>query len=424
MKQAILNALDALKISEYSITETQRSSAELFFIKKKLDMRRIKDAHEYSVTVYNVFEQDKMKFRGNSTALLFSGADADEITNALRDAYTAAGYVKNPYYELYSGTREDEKQMPSSLDKHTLASSAEIMANALFAPDTRQDAWLNSAEIFIKRTKMSILTSAGTDVSFVKYGCSGEFVAQAKQPQDVEQYFSFSYDELDTAALSDKVKHALDAVCDRAHAHDCPAAGTYDVVLSGEHMATLMQLYTHRAHASMVYPHYSDWEAGTAAQGELSGGEAINLSFVPSLPYSDEGIPMKELALLKGGSVQRIYGSTRFCRYLGIEPTGDYSRVRVDNGTIPFDQMKKGCLYPVSFSDFQMDAMSGHFGGEIRLAYLYDEEGKVKLLTGGSINGSMFEKQGKLVFSTDKYSDAYYEGPFAVRIPDVNVSGK
>lgn len=180
MKQAILNALDALKISEYSITETQRSSAELFFIKKKLDMRRIKDAHEYSVTVYNVFEQDKMKFRGNSTALLFSGADADEITNALRDAYTAAGYVKNPYYELYSGTREDEKQMPSSLDKHTLTSSAEIMANALFAPDTRQDAWLNSAEIFIKRTKMSILTSAGTDVSFVKYGCSGEFVAQAK----------------------------------------------------------------------------------------------------------------------------------------------------------------------------------------------------------------------------------------------------
>ncbi len=423
MKQAILNALDALNINEYSITETHRSSAELFFIKKRLDMRRIKDAHEYSVTVYNVFEQDGVKFRGNSTVLLFSGADADEVTDALSDAYTAAGYVKNPYYELYAGTKEDEKEMPSSLAEYTLASAAELMASALFAPDSRQDAWLNSAEVFIKRTKMSIFTSAGTDVSFVKYGCSGEFVAQAKQPQDVEQYFSFSYDDLDTAALSEKVKHALDAVCDRAHAHDCPAAGTYDVVLSGEHMATLMQLYTRRAHASMVYPHYSDWEVGTAAQGELDGGEAINLTLVPSLPYSDEGIPMKDLALLKGGIVQCIYGSTRFCRYLDIEPTGDYSRVRVDNGTVAFDQMKKGCLYPVSFSDFQMDPMSGHFGGEIRLAYLYDEEG-VKLLTGGSINGSMFDKQGKLTFSVDRYSDAYYEGPFAVRIPNVNVSGK
>ena len=56
MKQAILNALSALNISDYSMTEQQRSSAELFFIKKRLDMRRVKDTHEYSVTVYNVFE--------------------------------------------------------------------------------------------------------------------------------------------------------------------------------------------------------------------------------------------------------------------------------------------------------------------------------------------------------------------------------
>lgn len=33
MKQAILNALSALNISDYSMTEQQRSSAELFFIK-------------------------------------------------------------------------------------------------------------------------------------------------------------------------------------------------------------------------------------------------------------------------------------------------------------------------------------------------------------------------------------------------------
>lgn len=57
MKQAILNALSALNISDYSMTEQQRSSAELFFIKKRLDMRRVKDTHEYSVTVYNVLKR-------------------------------------------------------------------------------------------------------------------------------------------------------------------------------------------------------------------------------------------------------------------------------------------------------------------------------------------------------------------------------
>jgi len=47
-------------------------------------------------------------------------------------------------------------------------------------------------------------------------------------------------------------------------------------------------------------------------------------------------------------------------------------------------ELQKGCLCPVSFSGFEMDPFTGHFGGEIRLAYLYTDEG-VKLLTGGCL---------------------------------------
>lgn len=368
MKQAILNALSALNISDYSMTEQQRSSAELFFIKKRLDMRRVKDTHEYSVTVYNVFEEDGKKFRGSSTVILFPGTEAAEITHQLEDAYNAAGYVKNPYYDLYEGPKEAVKEVPSTLSAHTLSQNAELMAAALFAADTRDDAWLNSAEIFACRDHISIFASTGTDVSYVKYSCKGEFVAQAKEPQDVEQYFSFTYNDLDTDALADKVRHALNAVCDRAHATDCPEAGTYDVVLSDRHMATLMDLYVTRSRAAMIYPHYSDWEIGTAAQGEITTGEALNITLMPHVPYSPEGIPMRERTLLKDGTVQCIHGTTRFCRYLGIEPTGDYFNTKLDNGTVSFDELKKGCLYPASFSDFQMDPMDGHFGGEIRLA--------------------------------------------------------
>ena len=76
----------------------------------------------------------------------------------------------------------------------------------------------------------------------------------------------------------------------------------------------------------------------------------------------------------------------------------------------------------MSFSDFQMDAFTGHFGGEIRLAYLYTDEG-VKILTGGSINGSLPEKQGNLLFSTERYDTLTYTGPFAVKIEGVEVAG-
>ena len=143
---------------------------------------------------------------------------------------------------------------------------------------------------------------------------------------------------------------------------------------------------------------------------------------VAGLSFSLEGIPMVARPLVKDGELQLIYGANRFCQYLGIEPTGYYERIGVNNGTVALDDLRRGCLCPVSFSDFQMDAFTGHFGGEIRLAYLYTEDG-VQILTGGSINGSLPEKQGNLVFSTERYDTLNYTGPFAVRIDGVEVAG-
>lgn len=66
--------------------------------------------------------------------------------------------------------------------------------------------------------------------------------------------------------------------------------------------------------------------------------------------------------------------------------------------------------------------MSGHFGGEIRLAYLIDGV-FVQPVTGGSINGSILDAQKNLVFSTERYTSAEYDGPYAVRLPGVRVAG-
>ena len=83
---------------------------------------------------------------------------------------------------------------------------------------------------------------------------------------------------------------------------------------------------------------------------------------------------------------------------------------------------KEPHLYVVSFSDFQMDAWSGHFGGEIRLAYWFDGK-DTHVVTGGSINGSMAETKGKMHFSSDTYASLSYQGPYAVAIPGVKVAG-
>ena len=422
MRDMILKALRELDIPVYDISLEEERSAELFFIKKTLDMRRIKSTVRCSVTVYRDFEADGKKYRGRSVTQIFEGMSLDEIKARLKSALFAAQFVKNPFYELYPGKKEAPVVMPSTLADRPLEDNAMDMAEALFAADTEEDAWINSAEVFAIEKQVTFLNSSGTDVSYRQYLVKGEFVTQCKTPQDVEQFFQFEYADLNTDALTEKARKAIAAVRDRAAAEKSPKAGTYDVVLSGDEVRSLMEYYLDRANAGLVYAQYSDWAAGKPVQGKDIQGEKLNLTLLPKAPYSLEGIPMAARPLMENGQLKTLYGALRFCQYLGLEPTGNYERVGLENGTVPLKDLQKGCLCPVSFSGFEMDSFTGHFGGEIRLAYLYTEEG-VEILTGGSINGSLSEKQGKLLFSTERYDTMDYTGPYAVKIEGVEVAG-
>ena len=221
-----------------------------------------------------------------------------------------------------------------------------------------------------------------------------------------------------------QAKEALERVCDRARATEAPEKGNYKLLLSGKNVRTLIDFYIDRSSSGMVYPGYSGYQAGMDVQGEKVQGEKLNITLHASNPYSSEGIPMKDLTLLKEGELKAIHGNARFAYYLGVEPTGIYSAVKLDNGTKTLEEMKKEpYLYVVSFSDFSMDSLSGYFGGEIRLAYLFDGE-KVTPVTGGSVSGNLLELQKNMAFSTERYKDKDYDGPFAVEFHGVAVAGK
>ncbi len=423
MIDQILNALQELKIAEYRINEETVESAELFFIKKKLDMRRAKDVHRFSVTVYRPFSSDGKDFKGMYCAVLYPDMTPEEIRGILNDAYFAAGFVKNPTFCLPAGTRRVPVAMPSRMSGMSLSDAAWELAKALFLPDTRSDAFLNSAELFLTRSHVRILNSAGIDVSYISHLASGEFVVQAREPQDVELYQDFSYRDLDTAALTDLVARALDTVCARAKAVRAPQAGSYRVILSDKHVVTLLQNYLTKANAGNVYAGWSQYACGKPVQGEQVQGERLNITMVADVPFDEEGLEKIDRVMLQDGVLTSMHGASRFCEYLHMPPVGNYRCIRVDNGTVPLSELEREpYLYVVSFSDFQMDAFSGHFGGEIRLAYLFDGQ-TVTPVTGGSINGSLLERQGDLLFSTERYRDRTYDGPFAVCIRDVNVAG-
>lgn len=422
MTDMILAALKATGIDNYIITSKHTEAAELYFIRKKVDMPRFRDITEYTVKVFNDFEADGVKMRGESEITVFPGTSAIELEAQLIKAYGAAGYVKNEYYELYAPKKSDLSFADDGIPD-TPEQLVEKASKALFAADRGGAAFVNSAEFFGTVKKVRIISSAGVDVSFVKHRIFGELVAQCKEPEDVEQHRWFDLNPAKTEELTAITEEVLKAVKDRASAKEAPEAGKYDVILSGEHLKTVLDYFLSRAHAWMIYPGYSDWAEGTAVQGDSVSGDLISMDVFQTDPFSSEGIPMPDRTLISGGRLKFVQGETRLSRYLGNEPTGSYANIRMKPGKVSVEELKKGSLYPVSFSDFQLDPQTGFFGGEIRLAYLYTGNG-VKILTGGSINGNINDVLGNIVFSSEKYTDSSYEGPFAAKFRGVRVAGR
>lgn len=427
MIDKIKKILENNDIKVYRINCTKSKSAELFYVKKEIDMVRSTDVTEYSVTVYNDFSFNNTEMRGHATALVFPDMTDEEITKALNNAYYAASFVKNKYYDIPKPSTMNSLEV----EYYNIKDEAFKLAEALFSAESGDgNSFINSAEIFVKKRISRVVNSNGVDVEFVKYNFNGEFVTQAiANGQDVEIHTEFSYNTPEYEQLKAKVAEALKTVYDRAEAVGPAPAGKYDVILTGTNLATVLEYYTSRTQGAMIYAGYSSYKEGCFMQGDDSEikGERLNITLKATQPYSAEGIAMADRPLAQDGILKTIHSGARFAHYLGIEATGDYSAFECDCGSESFEDMKKGTLYIAVFSDFQMDSFTGYFGGEIRLAYMIDEkDGKpcIKKYTGGSVNGSIFEAQKSMIFSKERYKDDSYEGPYAVKISDMSVAGE
>lgn len=423
MIDIIKEALAAEGIALWRINVSLKEGAELYFVKNKLDLSRQTSLRTYSVTVFRAFEKNGKEMLGMSTATISPSASPDSVRASLADAYFGASFVANPTFSMPEAVVAPTVELPASLRALSLSEVATQMAAALYRADTDADALINSSELFVSRATERVLSSYGTDVAYETFSVDGEFVVQCKEPQDVEMYHSFRYDKPDGDALCQKAKDALRYVKDRAKAGQRLAGGEYTVLLSHDHVKDLFAYFVDRADASMIYSGYSTYQVGESVQSENRSGEAISVTLRARHPYSDTGVPMIDRPLFRDGKLCCIAGSDRFCSYLGVPMTGYYTSFVAEGGTRSFaDLQKEPHLYVVSFSDFQVDELSGHFGGEIRLAYYYDGQ-TTRIVTGGSINGSIADCKDSLIFSLEQYDSLPYRGPLAVRIPAVKVAG-
>ena len=106
MIEKILSALKKSGVELYQITETKQEKAELYFIRKSLDMQRMGDIRQAEVVVYKEFWEGDMHMMGSAAVQVQDSYSEEMMEELFRDALYAAGFVKNKYYELYVGKKD------------------------------------------------------------------------------------------------------------------------------------------------------------------------------------------------------------------------------------------------------------------------------------------------------------------------------
>jgi PmbA protein len=247
----------------------------------------------------------------------------------------------------------------------------------------------------------------------------------------VELYQPLALARLRPGQLVEELERQLELCRRRAAAVPTPALGSPPVLLTGLAVPELLSYFTYHASAEAAYAQVARFRPGEGVQGPRVDGDPLSLTLEPylehspsSAPWDEDGWPLCPTPLIEGGRLLRFWGPLRWCHYQACLPTGRLPNVRVLPGPRGLEELRRGgCLEAAVFSDFQCDALTGDFAGELRLGTWHAPDGRRQEVTGGSLSGRLPELAGSLQLSAELQRLDGYEGPAGVRLASAAVSG-
>jgi len=414
----------------YILKDVTSESKELFFVKQELDMNRAKKVHYYSVTVFNDFTEGENKFKGNSTIKLSPSMSTVEMTEKIELAALSASFVKNPHYDLVEKTNKQTQSIHSNFSDKSISDFLPELIELMFKHDCYENGGINSGEIFINKHDKRFISSTGIDVTSTSYTAQMEIVTDwTEDGEAVEIFTVLDFSEFDREMIEEEIKNAIENTKDRAIAVPMPELNNVDIILSDANVDEFFSYYPSRANVGSIFSRISDAKVGDNIQGDEILGDKVTITLVPEIKgsirnsYIDgEGTILDDLELYADGELKTYYGSTRISQYLDVESKGIYGNTKVNPGSKTIAELKSTpYLECVFFSDFQMNSMTGDFGGEIRLARYFDGE-KIIPVTGGSITGNIKDVQNEMYFSSEVATSNNFNGPKIIKLKNVSIA--
>lgn len=299
----------------------------------------------------------------------------------------------------------------------------------LQAVRTEADEKVNSYEIFVNRKKTHIRNSKGVDVSFSSGDDETELVINVKKDgHEIELLREITFSGENVDRITEEAGKLFVSGHDRLDAKPTTQQEHGAVLLTGDDVVTFFRYFTAHTNASNQYMGVAKARIGEKMTGEEA--DPLTIRLIPTMegstrkePYDSDGNPVTECLLFEDGICRNFWGSTQHAYYMKMENTTSMNNAIVSGGTMTEAELRKiPHLEITEFSCFDMDPVSGTFGGEIRLGY--ESDGKTRqAVTSGSLSGNYGKVLKNMKFSKETRQINNFIVPCAVLLEDVSIAG-
>ncbi len=424
MLEKLKQKLEKLACDGWELTGREIHRWEFYFIGHKLDQNRTVKIRETQVRVYK--KSDDGAFLGSAEDVISPTASDSEIDRKLEKLLFQASLVRNPVYTL----TDRPLTAASVTDPVDVAGIAHDCIRALAEVSETPEASVNSYEIFVSGITRHTLNSNGVEYLCTFPQTEIEVVVNARdKASEIEMHQICNSGTCDQEGLKNDIGRLMAFGRDRLKAQPTPRVGQADVLLSTSDAVAVYDYFSTRMQTDLIVRKFSDYKIGEPVAAGIRG-DKVSIETVLSLPNSSMNFPVdrennavRECYLIRDGIAKHYCGSRQFSQYLGLEESFLPTNLKVSGGSQTEAALReKDHLEIVEFSDFQVDPMSGDIAGEIRLGY-WHHDGKVSIVTGGSVSGSMNDAVKNMYFSEETVQYDHWVIPKVTLLSGLRITG-
>ncbi len=370
------------------------------------------DETSYSLTVY--CQLDDPESLGMATSTLYPYNDID---NAIHETLTLALNSKNKKWVLL------EKQTDSyppviTYDERIKSAPLAVIADIEQAVEAELKKYgaisVNSAECFVNYENILRQTHTGIITYKEKSDIYFEIAMERRgqnNDKEVHEYLkSVRYQDMDIARF---IQDCVLQVESLGHTVEPETTQSATILADVSVIAPLLSALVSQLNAANEYHHLPYLKMDDLVYRDKKGEGSDRLSieldpfvdgYTQSGGYTSEGMIAQKALVIENDRVRNRQVSQRYGQYLGLEPRGIMGNMRVTPGTVSAPALRKqaGAYYEiVKLSSLLVNERNLTWSSEIKLAKYYDIEGKLSLIKGGVISGSIPENLSDFSFSSE-----------------------